>query len=1055
MIVLRALGTAEIETDATTLTPSQEIVFAAALYLILEGRKPVSRTRVASLLWPCVSDKARAHRLRQTILQLKKVKFCVTANRDSVQASQQEIRTDFEGLGQLDLGTISGTGHAKFLPGYSPNFSEPFRDWVDGQREKSHATLIRRLVAELNTARAKGDWVSCDALARDCLELDPYNESAVLARAEASAMRGGKVRAVAILDQYAAEVGSQNPDLRLSASVLRRRITEGLPERSAIELRESAFVGREQEMKTLVTQLVAARRGNGGACVIEGDAGIGKSRLASELMKYAVLEGVQTTRTSCRRSDLDRPLSAFVDLVPKLSGLRGALGCSQETLSILKRLTEFDGRVSTNVNSIEDSSSVYGKVRAALFDLIDAIADEQPVLIAIDDVQWLDQSSLRLFSELVPWIQNQKVFFVLTKRPSAPGGSNRAWQEDLKTITLLPLQAQFAEAIIAEILRGGSRPTSPLLIQRLLSVGEGNPLFLQELSNYWLETGQQTGFPLSVTGIVDDRLARLSQEALQALQACAILGVNASIERVEGVLELKSHLLLSAVQELSTAGMLGTGDATSSDSSLQLRVRHDLIATAAVSRLATAALSFLHRRAGIVLEKENLGDGTRTAILWACAFHWRHAGERERAFLAARTCAEHLLEVGLPQDAVQAFERALEYCVTDQQRVLVLSRLAVSLQMNGQWERSKHVLKHLRQVQAKVSPNATAHDDDEFALFEARWRISLENSDLLSDLKVCVGHQEASVAHRVGCGLLGLKVATELSRPDAMKELYLVMEPLLGDPIIPTVTRLEVQMVYHATCGDIQQAERATDQLLAVARSERNPLVVSRALGNAGVAYRLVGRKEDAESIFLEVLDHAIAHGLVSKIAFATLGLVRVYLAAGDISKARSAMTKLEALTDGDQDLHRVADCLYLRARLAFEECNIAEAAQQYSVLAGQSSPSQSVNRRAAVLALGVRIGIEQQVSARSLLPMLRELELAHMKTRASGWQDFEAHALALGLRSCGELERGLRVLVEYTTQFRREPWAIPDYLSDLMQELRDSYAVSATRKMEPLSGVR
>ena len=130
-------------------------------------------------------------------------------------------------------------------------------------------------------------------------------------------------------------------------------------------------------------------------------------------------------------------------------------------------------------------------------------------------------------------------------------------------------------------------------------------------------------------------------------------------------------------------------------------------------------------------------------------------------------------------------------------------------------------------------------------------------------------------------------------------------------------------------------------------------------------------------------------------------------------------------------------------------------AVKQYSVLAGQSSPSQSVNRRAAVLALGVRIGIEQQVSTRSLLPMLRELELAHMKTRASGWQDFEAHALALGLRSCGELERGLRVLVEYTTQFRREPWAIPDYLSDLMQELRDSYAVSATRKMEPLSGVR
>jgi tetratricopeptide (TPR) repeat protein len=783
-------------------------------------------------------------------------------------------------------------------------------------------------------------------------------------------MRGGKVTAVAILDQYLADVGTQNPDLRLSASVLRRRITDGFAERGAIEIREPAFVGREQEMKTLVTRLLAARRRDGEACLIEGDAGIGKSRLASELMKYAVLEGVQAIRTSCRRSDLDRPLSAFVDLVPQLSGLRGALGCSQETLSILRRLTEFGGRVSANANSIDDSSSVYAKVRAALFDLIDAIADEQPLLIVIDDVQWLDQSSVRLFSELLLWIKNRKIFFVLTKRSSAIGASSHAWQEDLKTITLLPLQAQFAEAMIAELLRGGSRPTSPLLVQRLLSVGEGNPLFLQELSNHWLETGQQTGFPPSVTAIVDDRLARLSQEALQVLQACAILGVNASIERVEGVLEFKPHLLLSAVQELSAAGMLGTGDTTSADSSLQLRVRHDLIATAAVRRLATAALSFLHRRAGIVLEHENLGDGTRTAILWACAFHWRHAGERERAFVAARSCAEHLLEVGLPHDAVQAFERALEYCVTDEQRVLVLSRLAVSLQMNGQWEKSKHLLKHLRQLQAKGSPNGTAHDEDEYALFEARWRVSLENSDLLGDLKACVGNPKASVAHRVACGLLGLKVATELSQADAMKDLFLIMEPLLDDPIIPAATRLEVKMVYHASCGNIQEAEQAAEQLLAVVRGERNPLVFSRALGNVAVAYRLVGRKNDAESLFLEVLEHSLVHGLVSRTSFATLSLIRVYLAAGDISKARSAMKKLEAVTDGDQDLHRAADCLYLRARLAFEEGNFAEAAQHYSVLADQSSPSESVNRRAAVLGLGVRIGIEQGAYEKSRIRM-------------------------------------------------------------------------------------
>ena len=92
VIVLRALGTAEIETPVTTLTPSQEIVFAAALYLILDGKR-VSRAQLASLLWPRVLEKRRAHRLRQTIFQLRRVGFDVAADRDSLRCSSPLPRT--------------------------------------------------------------------------------------------------------------------------------------------------------------------------------------------------------------------------------------------------------------------------------------------------------------------------------------------------------------------------------------------------------------------------------------------------------------------------------------------------------------------------------------------------------------------------------------------------------------------------------------------------------------------------------------------------------------------------------------------------------------------------------------------------------------------------------------------------------------------------------------------------------------------------------------------------------------------------------------------------
>jgi DNA-binding SARP family transcriptional activator/tetratricopeptide (TPR) repeat protein len=1054
MIFLRALGAAEIDTGTVILTPSQEIVFAAALYLIVERGKPVSRNLLASLLWPRVVETARAHRLRQTLLQLKKAGFLVSADRNTLQCSPHECRSDIIELGGPDSDSWVAHASLEFLPGYSPTFSDSFRDWVDARREETNALLTRRLVAHLNAARSKGDWPTCDRIARQCLKLDPFNESAVLAQAEASAMRGAKMQAIQILDRYLVEVGSDNPNLRLSASVLRKRITYRIPERSPIAVRECAFVGRDAEMETLTNELLTARQGRGGARLIRGEAGIGKSRLTYELMKFAGLEGIHTSRTSCRRSDVDRPLSVFVDLVPQLSELRGALGCSQETMSVLKGLTEFDGRGTFSTLSVDDSISAHARMRAAFFDLLDAVADERSVLVVVEDVQWLDASSVRLLAELLPWVMTRKVFFVLTERFGTHSLASHFSPDDLRILTLGPLGSQFGEAIIAETLKGSSRPTTSELIQRLLLVGEGNPFFLQELGNHWLETGKQRGSPPSVTAIVDERLARLSNEALLALQACAVLDVNATIERLEGVLEYQSHVLLSAVQELSVAGMLRAESQSSPESPEPLTVAHDLISTAALRRLAKAPLAFLHRRAGTVLERETLGDGSRTAILWACAFHWQNAGDRDRAFRTARSCGDHLLDVGLPRDAGQAFERVLEYCVTDEQRLLVLSRLAISLQLCGRWEQSKDVLRKARQLQITMAPNANTHDDVELALFESQWRASLQRTSLLDELRVCVRCKDASDSHRMGCGLLGLKIADGENRIEVVEDLYLMMRPLLENPAIAPATRLEIEMIYHSTCGDMGRAEEAADQLLRVARNEPDLRIRGRGLINVGEAYRLAGRNNDAEAVLLELLSFSVRLGHLSRSSFALLVLARVYLGAADLPRTHEVMQKLEALTRDEQDHHVTRDRNYMLARLALDEGNVEEAAEKYRILAALTSSSACINRQASVLALGIRIGIQQHASIEKLRLMLGKLEAAHIQNRSRGLQDFEAHALALGLCNCGELERGLLLLTDYMAIHRRDKFAVPKYLSDLLRELRGPYAVSATRRMEPLSGV-
>jgi tetratricopeptide (TPR) repeat protein len=286
---------------------------------------------------------------------------------------------------------------------------------------------------------------------------------------------------------------------------------------------------------------------------------------------------------------------------------------------------------------------------------------------------------------------------------------------------------------------------------------------------------------------------------------------------------------------------------------------------------------------------------------------------------------------------------------------------------------------------------------------------------------------------------LGLKIADGENRIDAMEELYHMMQPLLENPSIAPAIRLETRMIYHSTRGDVECAEEAADQLLRVARNEPDLTMRARGLLNVGMAYRLVGRNDDAVPVLLELLDFSVALGQLSRSSSAFLALARVYLAAADLPRAREVMQRLEALTSDEQDPHVTRDRLYMLGRLALDEGDIEEAALRSAMLAAQTSASESVNRQATVLALGLRIGIHQRAPIEKLRMIVEQLEAAHIQTRSSGLQDFESHALALGLRNCGEPEKSLHLLAEYMTIHRRDKFAAPKYLSDLLGELRGS----------------
>lgn len=1050
MIVLRALGNAEIETAVTTLTPSQEIVFAAALYLVLERGKRVSRTRLASLLWPHVPEKARSHRLRQTILQLKKLGIIVQADRDNLQLSQHDAGSDVDASSLAATNVSTGYSSLEFLAGYAPRCSDAFRDWVDLKRQEIHSTISTILVRELENARLKGDWVGVERTASQSLVLDPFNEIAVLAQAESVAMRGGKRRAVAILDRYIAEVGDSGSDLRLPATLLRRRVAERASERIDLQNVDPPFVGREAEMQSLIAGFQAARAGRGCALLVVGEPGIGKSRLSDELVRFAELQGAQVQRTACRRTDVDRPLSLFVDIVPQLREMPGALGCAPETFASLKRLTDFELRSRDTLRTI-DSEMLFADLRNALFDLVDSLAEERCLVLVIEDIQWLDDVSSKILGRMVEWAATKRVFLLLNSRPSNSSVVRYTDGGSLTTLSLGPLSASASSAVLHSIAaRPDCRPM-PDFFSWCIRVAEGNPFFLQELAHHWAETGHTYEAPPSVTKVLEQRLSRLSQEALQVLQICAVLGEHATLERADQVLEYPAHRLLSAVEELSKAAMLGLTRDGADQSTGYLHPRHDLLAAAALGALAPISLRLMHRRAAEVLEKEIAAEIMPTTLLWACASHRHIAGDRQRALTLSVACAEHLLDVGLAGDASTAFQKSLDYCATDEQRLEVLPRIAFSSQLNGEWEKAKEALRSCIRLTQKAHPTTSSHSEFELLLFAARLSSDFDYHRLLADIIPCIESSDASPAHRVRAAVIALKIATDMGSTNTMDTIYRLVAPLLENTELPEPSRLEVEIIYRTSQRREAVPIEALQQFAESARVTHGEIAYSNALITAADACRISVRYEAGLAFVAQAFEHAASHNRRGGLSRVFIAELKLHMAAGALERVESALARMMAHPIAPDDTFAMAEAQVYRTRIAIEKGDLKGAAAAFAAV--QEVPrTYSPRRRAHVLAMQLRIRLMENARQDEIRALVSDLRLEHSKVRGFGVSDFETFALYAGLCALGETTQGIALVAEYVQIHRPSGWPLPEQILEVLRLATQKLPVSQQTKKQDVN---
>ncbi|HET7354263.1 MAG TPA: ABC transporter substrate-binding protein [Gaiellaceae bacterium] len=447
---------------------------------------------------------------------------------------------------------------------------------------------------------------------------------------------------------------------------------------------ETRLVGRSRELGLGREALEALRAGRGGVLVVSGDAGIGKTRLLNELRELAEREGSSWLEGRCVSYGESLPYWPFRDLLrgewigagveePELRvrvGLRRRLeqlfaeqaGELYPYLGgLLEVALEHEAAARTSQLSPE---ALQWRTFEVVGQLFFRLAEEAPLVIALEDLHWADATSVQLLEQLLALAEDAPVLLVLSLRPErdhpAWGLREHAAREFphlLREIDLGPLGDADGE-LLAALVAPATLPAD--LERRVLEAADGNPFFLEELvrsladvgalvridGGWRLDHAVEVEVPPTVEKAILARLDRLSPPARELVTAASALGRTFALPLLEGVL---GDLPEDALHELQRLGLLRQSRRWPQP---EYRFRHALIQETAYRTLLAEQRTRLHRRAAEWLEERYAGR--EAEVLGLLAYHWLRAEDEEKA-------AGYLLRAGDKARLEYALDEAIEH----------------------------------------------------------------------------------------------------------------------------------------------------------------------------------------------------------------------------------------------------------------------------------------------------------------------------------------------------------------------------------------------------------
>lgn len=418
---------------------------------------------------------------------------------------------------------------------------------------------------------------------------------------------------------------------------------------------EVPLVGREQELSQLRDAVTGAIDGSPGAVLVSGEAGVGKTRLVRALLDDLPHPEACVLRAQC--VDLGDPGLPYLVLMDLARAIRSVAGADPPVASTLDRLPMVAGLIDpyASRNATTDESD-----RLRLFDAMAALLADiarlrGPVVVIIEDLQWVDASSSDFLRFLLRRIEPSERLLVLatvrTDGLAGRPGARRLLGElaRLPTVRRPDLQPFRLDEVGQYLTRVDDALADPAVIADVLRRTGGNPYFVQALSADLRRNGRVSdGLPQALAGLLAGRLDGLPDEARTVARRTAIAGHHIPDRLLRRVTGLADDVVDQAVRAAIAEGILRPDGAGYSFS-------HDLLRDAVYDDLLPGDRARLHAAHAAALESGRAG----VALPAELAHHYGEAGDSPKVLVWSIRAAEEATRAQAPSEALQHLERAL------------------------------------------------------------------------------------------------------------------------------------------------------------------------------------------------------------------------------------------------------------------------------------------------------------------------------------------------------------------------------------------------------------